>query len=94
MTNNIQSRDEAVYRLVAEPIAAGDGVTDAAAEYDIDAIADEVLIWDDAYDAERNAYLLDYQGWRYAPAFDHLHDDYEGDDAFWDCVARHERADA
>lgn len=36
------TRDEAIYREIVEPIENGD-VNDAAAEYDIDAIADEVL---------------------------------------------------
>ena len=85
-TSNIATRTEAVHRLVVEPITAGDvdGVT-----FDFDAIAAEVLTWDEAYDADRNAYMLNYQGWRYAPAFDFEHDDYEGDDAFWSVVERH-----
>lgn len=93
MTATYATRAEAVSALVVEPIAAG-AVEDVAAEYDLAAIADEVLEWEDAYDAATNTYHLNNQGWRYAPAFDHLHPDYAGDDAFWSVVASRERVTA
>ena len=93
MGNNISTYDEAVYRLVTERLAAGDGVKDALSEFDIDAIAGESLVWDEAYDEVDNAYRLDDQGWRYAPAYDHESADYLGDDAFWDLASDHTRGE-
>lgn len=88
MNSNISTRQEATYRLVTEALG------EYADEYDIDAIADEVIIFDEAYDEADNVYRLDRQGYRLAPAFDMDHDDYEGDDAFWDVVRKHEKANA
>jgi len=92
---NITTWDEARQRLVVEPIAAGD-VEDAEAEYDIDAIANEVIVWDDAYDAELDVYRLDRQGYHYAPTFDsETHEGPEADEAaaaFWAVVERYARA--
>lgn len=44
------TRNEAIYRQIIEAIQGSGEVTDAAAEYDIDAIADVVLgDWEDGY---------------------------------------------
>ena len=83
---NIAGYSEARARLVEEPIAASDAVEDVEAEFDLDAIAAEVLVWDDAYDAEADTYWLDNQGWRYAKGFG-LDDEFG--DAFWGVVGRH-----
>lgn len=80
---NFSSRDEATYRLIVEAIDASGEVEDARAEYDIDAIAYEVLDFDDAYDEDANVYRLNHQGWT-------LKERYTGDVGemhFWDVVA-------
>jgi hypothetical protein len=93
MSDLITTWDEARRRLVVEPIAAGD-VQDVEAEYDIDGIADEVIEWYDAYDAERDVYVLTRQGYRYAPAYDsEAHEANEAVAAFWAVVERYARAE-
>lgn len=43
MIETFSTRDEAIERQIIEVLEAGGAVTDAHAEFDIDAIADEVL---------------------------------------------------
>ncbi|MDK8345411.1 hypothetical protein QP868_02355 [Brevibacterium sp. UMB1308A] len=74
--------DEAINREIVAAIEATGVVKDAHAEYDIDAIADEVLEYVDGYEEERNAYNLNRQGFRLREDIDH--------DEFWDAVAKHE----
>ncbi|MDJ1372217.1 hypothetical protein [Gulosibacter molinativorax] len=50
-----------------------------ADEHDIDAIADEVIEYDDAYDAEKNVYHLDRQGFYIKP----------DTEEFWAIVQKH-----
>ena len=76
------TRTEAIDREIIEAIEAGGVVEDAHAEYDIDAIADEVFEFVDGWDEERGAYIVNRQGWRQK-------EDITPDD-FWDIVAKHE----
>ena len=81
MTSTFATKAEAVYRLIVEPIEAGEA---QAEEFDIDAIAAEVLDTD-----ERGQ-------WGYADAYDSLQRDEDGTadvgasdaatEAFWDLV--------
>lgn len=81
MTSTFATKAEAVYRLIVEPIEAGEA---KAEEFDIDAIAAEVLDTD-----ERGQ-------WGYADAYDSLQRDEDGTadvgasdaatEAFWDLV--------
>ena len=82
MTNTFATKAEAVYRLIVEPIeATGEATAD---EFDVDAIAAEVLDTD-----ERGQ-------WGYADAYDSLQRDEDGTadvgasdaatEAFWDVV--------
>lgn len=82
MTNHTTytTRDEAINREIVEPIENGD-VDDAYAEYDIDALADDLLYWHTEYDEDGNE-LLNYCGFRLR--------EIESDD-FWDLVLDHAR---
>ena len=81
MTSTFATKAEAVSRLIVEPIEAGEATAD---EFDIDAIAAEVLDTD-----ERGQ-------WGYADAYDSLQRDEDGTadvgasdaatEAFWDVV--------
>lgn len=75
------TRNEAIAREIVGPIEDGGEIENAYEEFDIDAIADEVLEYVDGYYAEQNAYFLNRQGFR-------LREDIEADD-FWDIVMRH-----
>lgn len=81
MNNNLYTtRNEAIDREIIGPIEDGANIEDAYADYDVDAIADEVLEWVDGYDADKNMYNLNKQGYRLAEDIDH--------DDFWDSVMR------
>lgn len=83
MSTVYATRDEAIDQEIIEPITAGD-VDSATDEFDIEGIAETVLVWEDAYDADRDAHLLHKQGYRLA-------DTYQDPDAFWDVVTAHAR---
>lgn len=70
---------DAALKEIAAAIEGSGTVENAAAEYDLEAIADDVLTWDDGHDPETGNTRLDRQGWRII----------EGD-AFWRAVERHE----
>lgn len=76
------TRADAIYLEIVEPIQASGVVADAYAEYDVDEIADELLIWDDAYDAETRTINLNQQGYYIRKE--------EEPGEFWDVVAAHE----
>ena len=46
MSTTYTTYTDAIQREILEPLAACDGVNDAATEFDIEAIADEVFEWD------------------------------------------------
>lgn len=71
----------AIHREIIKPIEATGVVEDAYEEFDIDAIANEVLEFVDGWDEERGAYNPNRQGYR-------LREDIEHDE-FWDAVAKH-----
>lgn len=70
--------DEAVDREIVEPIESGGVVEDAYAEYDIDKIADEVLVWNVNPNRPR---CLNVQGFSSVVT----------PDEFWEIVQRHEK---
>jgi len=74
------TRDEAIAREIIVPIEAGGVVEDAEVEFDIEAIAEEVLHFHDAVD-ENGTTWLNSQG--YEVMEDH--------DKFWSIVMRHQR---
>lgn len=75
------TRNDAIAREIVSPIEDGGEIENAYDQFDIDAIADEVLEYVDGYDSEQNAYFLNRQGFR-------LREDIEADD-FWDSAMRH-----
>ena len=84
----IAVRDDAVDEFVIRPIAASGLVADVRAEYDVDAIFETIAEHDDGFDASKNAYVANNQGWRMRPEFEGA----DGDPgAFWDVAAEHER---
>lgn len=84
--SNLSTREEAIYRLIVEPIEATGEIDDAHAAFDIEAIADEVLAFDEAFDEDRDAYLLDKQGWNLASQY--RNDVDEDGMQFWAVVER------
>ena len=82
------TRDEAIQHEIVKVIQAGD-VEDARAEFDIDAIADQLIVWEDAYDETRNAHMLNAQGFRLADEY--LPEQDEDGMAFWSVVEDHAR---
>lgn len=75
-----ETRDEAVYREVVGPIEATGVVENAYEQYDVDAIADEVVALYIGYGGGHGV----YQDTRPSYAVDETVD-------FWAVVARHER---
>lgn len=74
------TRDEAISREIVEPIENGD-VADAHAEYNIEALADDLLHWHTEYDGDGNE-LLNHSGYRAREI---------NPDEFWDLVLKHAR---
>lgn len=82
MNNNLYTtRNDAIDYEIVQAIEASGYVKNAYEEFDIDAIADDVLEYVDGWNDERGAYMLNKQGYRLAEDIDH--------DDFWASVKRH-----
>ncbi len=83
MTKNIYTTvDDAMVDQVITPLG------EWADQYDVGAIADEILEWDPAED-EQGVQHLNHQGFRVKE--DYSDDTQEGVAAFWEVVKRHEK---
>jgi len=86
-TSLYASKTDAIQDLIVNAIEC-DEVPDARAEYDIDAIADEVLYFEDAYDEATDTYRLNNQGFALKPHYDGWAD-VDASTAFWAVVEAH-----
>lgn len=80
------TRADAIEAEVVAPIEAGH-VDSARAEYEVDAIGDQVLYFHDAYDEDSDTYRLDQQGYRLKP-------DFLDPEEFWTVVKAHAKSPA
>lgn len=81
MTSKVyKTRDEAVSAEVVLALASGLPDEDVRALFDVEAIGRRVLVWEDAYMPELDAYWLPGQGFRLAVS----------EEEFWEIVREHE----
>lgn len=79
-----QTRTEAIAREIVDPIEASGVVADAYAEFDVEAIAGEVISYADGYDYAESVYRVNQAGF-YCNTWP---------DDFWATVAAHTREEA
>lgn len=73
------TREDAIYWEIVTPIEASGVVADARSEFDVEAIADRVIVFDEGYDFRADVYRLNWQGF-YCVV---------DPEAFWKLVAAH-----
>lgn len=74
------TRTDAIRSEIIDPIEASGIVTNAFAAYDLDQIANAIIAFEDAYDADTNTHQLNQQGY-YCTC---------RPDEFWEIIARFE----